>query len=109
VDDHEVRDDWGPASWCTRACGATPAARGARLPRFHEFMPMRETLVEPGRIYRKIAYGPLLDVFMLDMRSYRGPNGAVAPATAARPRACGRQADRLGSSASSPPPRAPGR
>lgn len=27
-----------------------------------------------GRIYRKISYGPLLDVFMLDMRSYRGPN-----------------------------------
>jgi alkaline phosphatase D len=26
---------------------------------------------QDGRIYRKIAYGPLLDVFMLDMRSYR--------------------------------------
>jgi alkaline phosphatase D len=37
-------------------------------------MPMRETLTEPGRVYRKISYGPLLDVFMLDMRSYRGPN-----------------------------------
>ena len=30
---------------------------------------------EPGRVYRKIGYGPLVDVFMLDMRSYRGPNG----------------------------------
>jgi alkaline phosphatase D len=30
---------------------------------------------EPGRIYRKIGYGPMLDVFFLDMRSYRGPNG----------------------------------
>ena len=38
-------------------------------------MPMRETPAEPGRVYRKISYGPLLDVFMLDMRSYRGPNG----------------------------------
>jgi alkaline phosphatase D len=37
-------------------------------------MPMRETLEETGRIYRKISYGPLLDIFMLDMRSYRGPN-----------------------------------
>lgn len=27
-----------------------------------------------GRIYRKISYGPLLDVFVLDMRSYRGAN-----------------------------------
>ena len=47
----------------------TLAARGRRA--FHEFMPMRETLAEAGRIYRKIAYGPLLDVFLLDMRSYR--------------------------------------
>ena len=30
---------------------------------------------EAGRVYRKISYGPLLDVFMLDMRTYRGPNG----------------------------------
>ena len=29
---------------------------------------------EAGRIYRKICYGPLLDVFMLDMRSYRTAN-----------------------------------
>jgi alkaline phosphatase D len=53
------------------------AARVCRA--FHEFMPMRETPSEPGRIYRKIPYGPLLDVFMLDMRSYRGPNGNAAP------------------------------
>lgn len=26
------------------------------------------------RIYRKVSYGPLLDVFMIDLRSYRGPN-----------------------------------
>jgi alkaline phosphatase D len=38
-------------------------------------MPMRFTQAEPGRVYRKISYGPLLDIFMLDMRSYRGPNG----------------------------------
>ena len=38
-------------------------------------MPTRQFAAERGRIYRKIAYGPLLDVFMLDMRSYRGPNG----------------------------------
>ena len=69
------------------------AARGRRA--FHEFMPMRETLAETGRIYRKIAYGPLLDVFLLDMRSYRGPNIAAGPrlrAAARHPRA---GADRL--------------
>jgi alkaline phosphatase D len=38
-------------------------------------MPMRFEPAEPGRVYRKVSYGPLLDVFMLDMRTYRGPNG----------------------------------
>ena len=78
-DDHEVRDDWGPGEVTThpRSDLLLLAARGCRA--FHEFMPMRETPAEPGRIYRKIPYGPLLDVFMLDMRSYRGPNGNAAP------------------------------
>src|SRR5271169_3658777 len=51
-----------------------PDLRGRRA--FHEFMAVRETPAEPGRVYRKMPYGPLLDVFMLDMRSYRGPDGA---------------------------------
>src|SRR5262245_6226875 len=46
------------------------AARGARRPRVP-----RIHAAAPGRVYRKISYGPLLDIFMLDMRSYRGPNG----------------------------------
>ncbi|MGA7490660.1 MAG: alkaline phosphatase D family protein [Xanthobacteraceae bacterium] len=78
-DDHEVTNDWCPGG----ALGGGGyvdesvlklVARGCRA--FHEFMPMRETLAEAGRIYRRIAYGPLLDVFLLDMRSYRTPYGA---------------------------------
>jgi alkaline phosphatase D len=34
-------------------------------------MPMRAMPERDGRVYRKIAYGPLLDVFLIDMRSYR--------------------------------------
>ena len=49
------------------------AARASRA--FHEMTPIRSEPSEPGRVYRKISYGPLLDVFFLDMRSYRGPNG----------------------------------
>ena len=37
-------------------------------------MPIRTTQAEAGRVYRRIPYGPLLDVFMLDMRSYREIN-----------------------------------
>ncbi len=82
-DDHEVYNNWWPGEPMTRAelvskkyvekNGLLLAARSSRA--FHEYMPMRETQLEPGRVYRKISYGPLLDVFMLDMRSYRGPNG----------------------------------
>jgi alkaline phosphatase D len=76
-DDHEVANDWVPGE--IRADHANTnamllAARGRRA--FSEFMPMRQTLAETGRIYRKISYGPLLDLFLLDMRSYAGPNGA---------------------------------
>jgi alkaline phosphatase D len=27
-----------------------------------------------GRLYRKVEYGPMLDVFVIDMQTYRGPN-----------------------------------
>ena len=41
-----------------------------------EYMPMRLSADEKERIYRKIPYGPSLDVFVIDMRSYRGDNSA---------------------------------
>jgi alkaline phosphatase D len=83
-DDHEVTNDWCPnvALWNGYADRSILklSARAGRA--FHEFMPMRETLAEAGRIYRKIPYGPLLDVFMLDMRSYRTALGASGEAAA---------------------------
>jgi alkaline phosphatase D len=78
-DDHEVTNDWCPDDPVHWSWGPyrersllTLAARGNRA--FREFMPMRETQAEAGRIYRKISYGPLLDVFLVDMRSYRTAN-----------------------------------
>jgi alkaline phosphatase D len=75
-DDHEVANNWWPGEVLTDHAGTNAsllAARGRRA--FCEFMPVRQTLAETGRIYRKVGYGPLLDIFLLDMRSYRGPNG----------------------------------
>jgi alkaline phosphatase D len=82
-DDHEVTNNWWPGEPLTRAehrrkkyveqNALALAARAARA--FHEYMPMRRSQAEAGRVYRQISYGPLLDIFMLDMRSYRGPNG----------------------------------
>jgi alkaline phosphatase D len=77
-DDHEVTNDWSPTG-SYDATGyeddGTPrlVARARRA--FFDFMPIRDIGARQGRVYRKIAYGPHLDVFMLDERSYRGPNG----------------------------------
>ena len=84
-DDHEVTNDWCPGQplgWGGYVDKSILklAARGCRA--FHEFMPMRETLAEAGRIYRKIPYGALLDVFLIDMRSYRTAPGADGAAAA---------------------------
>ena len=81
-DDHEVFNNWWPHEPIGRAEHQrrkltsknmlTLAAHGARA--FHEYMPVRSMLAEVHRVYRKLSYGPLLDVIMLDTRSYRGPN-----------------------------------
>ena len=86
-DDHEVTNNWSaskqlPAAYKERDITLL-AARAARA--FHEMYPMRESIVEPGRVYRTLNYGPHLDVFMLDERSYRGPNGPNLQ-TSLRPR-----------------------
>ncbi len=78
-DDHEVVNNWSGSKDLTNDDRYTEksvpvlTARAARA--FHEMTPLRITPAEPGRVYRKISYGPLLDVFFLDLRSYRGPNG----------------------------------
>ena len=82
-DDHEVYNNWWPGEPLptnehrkTNYKSSNALLLAARASRaFHEYMPLRVTSAEAGRVYRKISYGPLLDVFMLDMRSYRGPNG----------------------------------
>jgi alkaline phosphatase D len=73
-DDHEVTNDWSPVGSADETGYAEDGtsnlvARARRA--FHEFMPMRAMPERDGRVYRKVAYGPLLDVFLIDMRSYR--------------------------------------
>ena len=76
-DDHEVSNNWSDSKQFderyTEKNVRLLAARAARA--FHEFMPIAPVAAEQGRVYRKVSYGPLLDVFFLDMRRYRGPNG----------------------------------
>jgi len=84
-DDHEVTNNWSPSKSLAGDARYTEksvpllAARASRA--FHEMTPIRLSPTEPSRVYRKIAYGPLLDVFFLDMRSYRAGNGASMEAS----------------------------
>jgi alkaline phosphatase D len=73
-DDHEVTNDWSPIGTADETGyaedGTSRLVQRARRA-FHEFMPILATLAQAGRIYRRVGYGPLLDVFLIDMRSYR--------------------------------------
>lgn len=77
-DDHEVTNNW---YWELRkdrderykeGSVARMAARAMRA--FHEYMPTRLHPLERDRIYESFRYGPSLELFRIDLRSYRGPN-----------------------------------
>lgn len=78
-DDHEVVNNWSDsktlASDTRYSVKDIPLLIARATKAFHEFAPLRpQDSSESERIYRKISYGPLLEVYVLDMRSYRGPN-----------------------------------
>ncbi|MFJ3044401.1 alkaline phosphatase D family protein [Herbaspirillum chlorophenolicum] len=78
-DDHEVRNNWYPGQvigkeetrYSERSLDVLMAR--ARQAMF-EHNPFRIDAADPFRVYRSFHYGPLLEVFMLDERSYRGAN-----------------------------------
>lgn len=78
-DDHETTNNWSSSKQLDERYQVKDidvlAARARQA--FLEYAPLRfQRQGRDGRIYRKVAYGPLLDVFVLDMRSYRGGNSA---------------------------------
>jgi alkaline phosphatase D len=90
-DDHEVRNNWYPQQTLeqddryTIKSVATLSANARRA--FLEHVPIRIGRGDVPPIFRSCPYGPLLDVFALDLRTYRGPNSrnnqpSPSPATA---------------------------
>jgi alkaline phosphatase D len=85
-DDHETHNNWYPGEIITDARYTERridvlAARGRQA--WQEYQPVSglntrigdgSTGFEPARIYRKISRGPQLDVFCLDMRTFKDPN-----------------------------------
>ncbi len=88
-DDHETHNNWYPgqiiddARYTERNVNVL-AARGRQA--WQENMPIADSNAlwrhgtfdgasyQPARIYRKISRGPQLDVFCLDMRTFKSPN-----------------------------------
>lgn len=78
-DDHEVANNWSDSKDLSGDNRYTeknvPLLVGRATKAFLEYAPMRRTAdVENERVYRHLPQGPLLDMFVIDMRSYRGPN-----------------------------------
>jgi alkaline phosphatase D len=77
-DDHEVTNNWSASKVLDeRYTEKSIRALAANVSRaILEYAPMRwHSQGEEERVYRLVPYGPDLDVFVLDMRSYRGANG----------------------------------
>lgn len=75
-DDHEVTNNWYPGEllmdderYKVKSVSLL-SARGRRA--FFDCLPVRPHPTE--QIFRNVPYGPLLELFFLDLRSYRGAN-----------------------------------
>jgi len=78
-DDHEVTNNWYPGEILdlpqyTEKRVDVLAARAFRA--FHEWQPIDARRAVDGRVYRGFSYGRHVDVFVLDMRTYKDANTA---------------------------------
>ena len=90
-DDHEVVNNWFHDLVLTDDARYTEKrvrvlATRARQALF-EFLPIRRHVVDRERVYRAFSLGPLAELFVVDLRSYRGANSPnlqtePSPATA---------------------------
>jgi len=87
-DDHEVTNNWYPGEILgdegtdaryTEKRVDVLAARAFQA--FHEWVPLDPRRAVDGRVYRVLPWGPHVDVFVIDMRTYRDANGANTGAT----------------------------
>ncbi len=80
-DDHETVNNWYPGEvleddrYQVKSVDLL-AARAKRA--FHEWTPIDSHPDTPDRIHRSLSFGPLLEVFLLDLRSFRTPNASAA-------------------------------
>jgi alkaline phosphatase D len=79
-DDHEVKNNWYPGmslesdARYTQKDSRVLAANARKA--FLEYAPLRLSRADVPPIYRSCSYGPSLEVFAIDLRTYRGPNSS---------------------------------
>jgi alkaline phosphatase D len=84
-DDHEVCDNWywerrkDADARYTEKSVAVLAARARQA--FFEYNPLPQIADDPERIYRSVSMGPLVEIFALDMRTFKGANSSNRQAT----------------------------
>ena len=76
-DDHETLNNWYPGEQLdddryTIKSVSLLSARARQA--FLDYLPIHPSSDGMSRIYRSIPYGPLLELFFIDLRSYRGAN-----------------------------------
>jgi alkaline phosphatase D len=71
-DDHEVRNNWYPGQPLHDIRYRSHSIDSLREPAHRAWTEYMPTLHEP--MHRVVRWGPLVDVFLLDGRSYRSPN-----------------------------------
>jgi len=93
-DDHETSNNWYPGEtiddmgYSERSADVL-AVRGRRAWQEYQPVPVKRLVAPdgngfaPSRIYRKVPRGQHLDLFLMDMRSWRGSNADADPAVAA--------------------------
>jgi alkaline phosphatase D len=76
-DDHETHNNWYPGEILTDPLYTekrVDVLKYRSRQAWHEYMPISPVYDAEERIYRVLHHGPLLDVFVLDMRWYRDAN-----------------------------------
>jgi alkaline phosphatase D len=77
VDDHEIDNNWAdevPQDPAAQPHDAFLARRTAAFQAYYEHMPLRRSSIPRGidiQLYRRLTFGDLLDIHVLDTRQYR--------------------------------------
>lgn len=76
-DDHETHNNWYPGEILEDDAYTekrVDVLKYRAQQAYHEYVPINPRYSDDGRIYRTLHQGPLLDVFVLDMRWYKDAN-----------------------------------